>query len=69
MGVAFTAKKKIKRARKSWIANKGSTHANKSLTQLNTLKNKTEKFSTLSTENQTKVNNEITSVTNYINSL
>ena len=67
--MAFTAKKKIKRARKAWIADKGSTFANKSLTQLNTLKNDTEKFNTLSAENQTKVNNEITSVTNYINSL
>jgi hypothetical protein len=65
----FTAKKKIKRARKSWITNKGSDHANKSLTQLNVLKNNTEKFNSLSAENQTKVNNEITSVTNYINSL
>jgi hypothetical protein len=65
----FTAKKKITRARKSWIANKGSTFANKSLTQLNDLKENTEKFNTLSDENQTKVNNEITHVTNYINSL
>lgn len=65
----FTAKKKIKRARKAWVANKGSTFANKSLTQLNVLKNNTEKFNSLSAENQTKVNNEITHVTNYINSL
>lgn len=65
----FTARKKVKRARKSWIANKGADHANKSLTQLNVLKNNTEKFNSLSAENQTKVNNEITSVTNYINSL
>ena len=65
----FTAFKKLKRARKSWIANKGADHANKSLTQLNVLKNNTERFNSLSAENQTKVNNEITSVTNYINSL
>lgn len=65
----FTARKKIKRARKSWIQNKGVDKANTMLTRLNVLKNNTEKFNSLSAENQTKVNNEITSVTNYINSL
>lgn len=65
----FTAFKKLKRARISWNENKGAKHANASLRQLNVLKNKTEKFNSLPTKTQTKVNNEITSVTNYINSL
>lgn len=64
----FTASKKLKRARKSWSENKGAKHANKSLKQLNKLKSK-DKFNSLSAKRQTKVNNEITSLTNYINSL
>lgn len=60
---------KLKRARKSWITDKGATHANKSLSQLNVLKNNTEKFGAYSEKKQAKVNKEITSLTTYINSL